>query len=577
MRILMITHSFNSLAQRLYLELSGRGHEISIEFDINDEVTVEAVSLFRPDLIVAPYLKRAIPESIWARIPCFIVHPGIPGDRGPSSLDWAILENQTEWGVTVLQAAAEMDAGDIWATKSFPMRLASKSSIYRQEVTTAAVEAVLQAVERFKNGGYSPEVLDTSKSEIKGRLHPMMRQTDRQIDWSKDSSDLIIRKIHASDGFPGVLDEIGGEKFFLFNAFKIPGLLRKSGDLGHVSTIPGEIIAWSEAGIQRATCDGESVWIGHLRRQVMDKTDRALKLPAYLVLSEQLKQVPKLDFQREIFYEEENRVGYLHFEFHNGAMSTEQCRSLQQAIATAKTKNIRVLVLLGGKDFWSNGIHLHRIEAASSPADESWNNIQAMNDLTLEILNATQLISIAALQGNAGAGGVFLALATDHVFARTGLVLNPHYKSMGNLFGSEYWTYSLPRKVGSEERATSLTEKRLPLGVVEAKAVGLIEDFFGTTSDDFLAQVKLRAETLANRADYEEIVERKNLTRAADELKRPLEAYRAREMEQMKFNFYGFDPSYHVARYNFVHRIPHSRTPRHLAKHRFPVSRINPG
>ena len=40
-----------------------------------------------------------------------------------------------------------------------------------------------------------------------------------------------------------------------------------------------------------------------------------------------------------------------------------------------------VLVLLGGSDFWSNGIHLNVIEAADSPADESWRNIQAIDDL----------------------------------------------------------------------------------------------------------------------------------------------------------------------------------------------------
>ena len=59
MRILLLTHSFNSLAQRLMVELSALEHEVSIEFDVNDEVTIEAVELFRPELIIAPFLKRA--------------------------------------------------------------------------------------------------------------------------------------------------------------------------------------------------------------------------------------------------------------------------------------------------------------------------------------------------------------------------------------------------------------------------------------------------------------------------------------------------------------------------------------
>jgi len=36
----------------------------------------------------------------------------------------------------------------------------------------------------------------------------------------------------------------------------------------------------------------------------------------------------------------------------------------------------------------------------------------------------------------------------------------------------------------------------------------------------------------------------------------------------MKLNFFGFDPSYHVARYHFVHKLPRSRTPLWLARHR---------
>ena len=93
MRILFLAHGFNSLTQRLHAELTALGHDIAVEFDIADSVSEEAVALFRPELILAPFLKRAIPESIWREYVCLIVHPGIVGDRGPSALDWAIQEN----------------------------------------------------------------------------------------------------------------------------------------------------------------------------------------------------------------------------------------------------------------------------------------------------------------------------------------------------------------------------------------------------------------------------------------------------------------------------------------------------
>src|SRR5689334_13996867 len=106
MRILLLAHAFNSLTQRLFVELSASGHDVSVELDVNDAVTSEAVALHDPQLIIAPFLKRAIPEAIWRTRRCIVIHPGIKGDRGPSSLDWAITRGEREWGVTALQAEA---------------------------------------------------------------------------------------------------------------------------------------------------------------------------------------------------------------------------------------------------------------------------------------------------------------------------------------------------------------------------------------------------------------------------------------------------------------------------------------
>ena len=563
MRILFLTHSFNSLSQRLYLELTGRGHEVSIEFDISDAVTLEAVAMYRPDLIVAPFLKRAIPEEIWRKQVCLIVHPGIRGDRGPSALDWAILNGEQEWGVTVLQAAAEMDAGDIWASANFPMRAASKGSLYRNEVTEAAAVAVLEAVKKFDAGGFVPESLDYARPDVRGQWRPAMRQEDRAIDWLHDGTATVLRKIRSADGFPGVLDEVLGVACYLYDAHPEAGL----------RGAPGEVIAHGNGMICRATVDG-AVWVGHLKKK--QEREPEFKLPAAQVLGERLAGVAETPAPSptegrggktwsDIRYEEKNGVGTLHFEFYNGAMSTAQCGHLLQAYQEAIRCDTKVIVLAGGADFWSNGLHLNLIEAADSPADESWRNINAMNDLARAILATDSHLIVSALQGNAGAGGVFLALAADRVVAREGVVLNPHYKAMGNLYGSEYWTYLLPRRVG-EERAGEITGNRLPVGARQAKELGLIDDCFGGDAAAFRCGVEALAESLA--ADAPALLAAKRAERHRDEAGKPLAAYRAEELAQMKRNFFGFDPSYHVARYNFVHKVPHSRTPRHLALHR---------
>lgn len=563
MRILFLTHSFNSLAQRLFVELAGRGHEVSLEFDINDAVTIEATELFKPDLILAPYLKRAIPEAVWKNFVCLVVHPGLKGDRGPSALDWAIVNGETEWGVTILQANAEMDAGDVWATRTFPMRPGAKSGLYRNEVTEAAVAAVLEAVEKVAAGRFTPEPLDYRKPHVRGRYHPLMQQADRAINWQKDATAQALRQIRAADGFPGVLDNVLGVDCYLYNAVEDYSMHGK----------PGAVIAQRHGAICRATLDG-SVWISHLRAKPREAP--TFKLPAALLLGERLHAIPELpepldsatsEGLREIFYHEKDGVGYLHFDFYNGAMSAAQCRRLAQAYGEIKQRDTRVIVLMGGQDFWSNGIHLNLIEAAECPADESLLNINAMNDFAREVLLTERRLTVAALQGNAGAGGVFLALACDYVWARSGIILNPHYKNMGNLYGSEYWTYLLPRRVGMDG-AKKIMSQRLPIAAEEAVKAGMIDKAFGEDLKNFRMKIETFATALAHEPTWPERLEAKRRRRAADETQKPLEQYREEETARMRLNFYGFDPSYHVARYNFVHKIPHSRTPLHLAVHR---------
>ena len=570
MRILLLTHAFNSLTQRLGAELQGRGHEISIEFDIADSVAKEAVALFRPDLIVAPYLRRAIPQLIWKQHVCLIVHPGIVGDRGPSALDWAILNGEKEWGVTVLQAEAEMDAGPVWASAGFPLRTAKKSSIYRNEVTQAATSAVLQAVERFAAGDFTPTPL-ADCTDARGRLRPLMKQIDRAIDWQRDDTATVLRKINAGDGFPGVADTLFGVDCHVFDAW--PESLLQFPD-----SRPGDLVARRETAVLRRTVDG-ALWIGHAKRA------GDFKLPVSLAFAAESAVLPeavldgwwRADGQtwQDIAYEESCGVGFLSFNFYNGAMSTAHCERLRAALAWAKQRPVKVLVLLGGADFWSNGIHLNVIEAASlgdgSPADESWNNINAMNDLALELIETGDQITVAALAGNTGAGGCFLARAADLVWVREGVMQNPHYKNMGNLYGSEYWTYLLPRRVGEEgvgEKSRSIMHNRQPLTVQAAVATGFSDACLSGDAQAFRIDVARRAMELATATDLSDRLAAKRETRARDEAAKPLAAYRAEELAHMRRNFYGFDPSYHVARHHFVRKSPASWTPRHLARHR---------
>ena len=414
MRILLVASGYNSMTQRMHAELADRGHEVSVELALGDEVLRDGVRRFDPDLVLAPMLTTAIPADIWSTRPCFIVHPGPVGDRGPSSLDWAIMDGAERWGVTVLQANAEMDGGDIWASAEFTMPGCSKSSVYRTEVADAAVQAVLLALTRFASGRYQPDPLDYSRPDVTGQYRPPCRQADRGIDWQAEPADAVLAKLRAADSSPGVLDVIGDAEYYLVGGHEEDDL----------RGAPGTIVARRDGAICRATTDG-AVWIPQLRRRPAPGGPKTFKLPATLALRGCLDGVPQVPAPlltppgrrtyQQISYRESGDVGYLEFCFPGGAMSTGQCRRLLAAYRYAQGRPVKVIVLGGPRDFFANGIHLNVIQAADDPAGESWQNINAMDDLVEAILTTTGQLTVAALAGNAAAGGLMLALAADQV------------------------------------------------------------------------------------------------------------------------------------------------------------------
>ncbi len=206
----------------------------------------------------------------------------------------------------------------------------------------------------------------------------------------------------------------------------------------------------------------------------------------------------------------------------------------------------------GRHDLWSNGIDLTAIEAAADPVVESWRNINAIDDLVHDIITTQSHLTFAAIAGNAGAGGAILALAADVVCARDGVVLNPHYQTM-HLFGSEYWTYLLPRRVGARQ-ARELTHECQPISTQTAKSMGLIDDTFPGPVPAFHRDLRRQLETLTAGADFDRRLQHKNQQRLLHESVKPLQAYRDEELARMRHDF--THPDYHQARRRFLHVVP---------------------
>jgi putative two-component system hydrogenase maturation factor HypX/HoxX len=565
MHILLVASAFNSLTQRVLAELQDRGHTVGVELALgNDDALRDAVRLHAPQLIVAPMLTTAIPEDIWTAHTCLIVHPGPPGDRGPSSLDRTLQGGTESWGVTVLEAVAEMDAGDVWAWSPLKVPpLAGKSDLYRGEVADAAIDAVLLAVERFASGRYKPK--RQKAADLAAGWRPFLRQVERRIDWATASTASVLRQLRAADSQPGVHDALLGAQWYLHGGHPEDEL----------RGVPGDLLATRAGAICRATADG-AVWIAQLRPWRAPGSGLAsFKLPAVDALGDLLPaglpEVPaplQLPAGRRTWtdmrYGEHGAVGVLNFSFPGGAMSSVQCRRLLEAYRFACTRPTSVLVLGGLRDFFSNGIHLNVIEAAANPAEESWANINAMNDLVEAVLTTTDRLTVAALGGNAAAGGAMLALAADEVWCRDGAIFNPHYKLMG-LYGSEYWTYTLPRRVGESE-AERLTQSALPVSAKRAVELGMAERVLQAAPEELGDEVMRLAAQLAASPDLAARIAKKRAARVEDESVKPLQQYRDEELKHMRRNFFDASEPHAALRSAFVRKEKALHTPAHVAQ-----------
>ena len=139
------------------------------------------------------------------------------------------MDAEPVWGVTALQAIEEMDAGPIWASRSFAVDTdpPRKSALYNGSVADAAVALIHEVVAGLTDPGFTPEPLDDTRPGFRGRLRPAVRQSDRGFSWS-DPTEWVLRRIRAADGAPGVHTRLCDLPVTVFDAHR-GGSTRASG------------------------------------------------------------------------------------------------------------------------------------------------------------------------------------------------------------------------------------------------------------------------------------------------------------------------------------------------------------
>ncbi|EME42433.1 hypothetical protein DOTSEDRAFT_73306 [Dothistroma septosporum NZE10] len=641
MKILFLCTAHNSLSQRLYLTLS-LSHDISIEFALSDELMVSAVALFGPDLIICPFLTTLVPKEIYEEYLTLIIHPGPPGDAGPSALDWMLMGDdgttddaeellakldtetcapgRTHWGITILQAIEEFDAGPVWAFEQFELDIdqagLTKSELYRGPITQSAVSATLAAISRIHaaTGSSTRDDLSTSQHFLPtlqaeesygrlsvgsnqpfqgGKLHhrPLLQAAQRQFDVNRHTAQQISRRVRSGDSQPGVLSKVLGVSLYVYG-----GIIDDNAD-GRppitVGKLPSPILGMRNEAVCISASDGKGIWITHVRRRKA-KTDKALwpKVPATSGLIElglittadtyALRWPSALDWKlsptrtfQEVWVEwsvddKLNKTAYLYFDFYNGAMATEQCSHLIDAmdfIVSVSTQEspVQAVVLMGGS-YFSNGVALNVIEAAKDPSLESWLNINRIDDVVCYLLHefpSRNIVTVAAIRGNAAAGGVALATACDIVIAGSSVVLNPAYRAVG-LYGSEYHTLSYYGRCG-KVNASKILLSMTPLSPPQAQSIGLVDYVFpgiGVVLEDY---IKTHIDYLLKPGIFTRGLWKWGVDLSPAALARA----RANELGQMSLDFWSARSArYHSRRFDFVRKVKSSTTPLRFAIHR---------
>ena len=276
-------------------------------------------------------------------------------------------------------------------------------------------------------------------------------------------------KLRAGDSSPGVADVIDGDRFHLFGAHEDD----------YLHGPPGTMLGQRHGAVCRATGDG-AIWI----ERVKPAEPATLKLPAARVLGADHRRLPEVGLSpddcasgrtwRDIRYQERNHVGYLHFDFYNGAMSTSQCRRFQPGLPSGPGTPHQSHRVDGRPGSVVQRYRPGCCRSCSRPGPRVLARHQCHRRSDPGHHHYRLPPDLRRWAGNAGAGGVILALAADVVYARHGVVLNPRYQTM-HLYGSEYWTYLLPRRVG-DRQARTLTEACQPISTHTGQSIGLLDD-----------------------------------------------------------------------------------------------------
>jgi methionyl-tRNA formyltransferase len=201
----------------------------------------EEFRALKPDLQVMAFVTLFVPED-FLNVPTkgsIQYHPSLlPKYRGPSAINWPIIQGETQTGLSIFWPDNGLDTGDVLLQKTTPISdTDSLGSVYFDRLFPMGVDAMLEAVDLVKAGNAPHIKQDHGQATYEGRCGA----DNARIDWGKPWRQ-IHNLIRGCNPAPGAWTTLGGNTLQVFEAKPLPARDPKGigGRMGEIVEVDGE-------------------------------------------------------------------------------------------------------------------------------------------------------------------------------------------------------------------------------------------------------------------------------------------------------------------------------------------------
>jgi len=167
---------------------------------------------------------RMLPEVVWNMPPkgTINLHGSLlPQYRGAAPINWAIINGESESGVTTFFLKHEIDTGDILLNRRVTIQNDTTAGELHDELMQVGAELLAETVALIETGDYNetPQEAVISKMAMSQELHhaPKIFKEDCRIDWNQ-SAETIHNRIRGLSPYPTAFSTLIGKNVKLFRS-----------------------------------------------------------------------------------------------------------------------------------------------------------------------------------------------------------------------------------------------------------------------------------------------------------------------------------------------------------------------